>query len=209
MIKMSKQALTVSIIILVVGGVFIFKNINSTTGVSVDPVESRSKGPESAKVKIVEFIDLECPACARGAMILKEYLVKYPDQIRLQVKYYPLMNIHRHALQVAYYAECSARQGKFWPFFEPLMASQQQWSQLVNAEAIFDQLAQGASVDMGQLKSCVKSTDVTTTITAEKTVGRSMGVQSTPTYFINGNMVVGTKSLVEELDKYFPNPSKK
>ena len=204
---LSKQSLTGIIIIGVVVIVIVMKILFSHSSASVDPVAARTVGPIDAKVKIVEFIDFECPACAHGALMLKEYLALYPGKLHLQVKYYPLMNIHRHALQVASYAECTARQGKFWLFFEPLAAQQPQWSQLINAEGIFDQLAKAAGADMGQLKSCLVSEDVSATIMGEKTLGRSLGVQSTPTYFINNKMVVGTKSLTEELNTYFPKIS--
>ncbi len=205
---LSKQKITVLIIALAVGVVVVTKLILSGSSGTVDPVAARTKGPKQAKVNIVEFIDFECPACAYGAKQLKEYTDRYPDDIRVQVKYYPLMNIHHHALQVASYAECVARQGKFWPFFDMLMPQQSQWSPLINADGVFDEMAKGAGVDMNKLKSCLSSEDVTTTIMSEKALGRSLGVQSTPTYFINDQMVVGTKSLEEELNKYFPKISK-
>ena len=202
--KLSKQLLTGIIIVGAIATVVAVKLIISNSAVAVDPVVARTKGPLKAKVNVIEFIDLECPACANGTKILKEYFERYPGQIHLEVKYYPLMNMHKHALQVASYAECVAAQGKFWPFLEPLMAQQAQWSQLINAQGIFDQLAQAAGADMEKLKTCLSSDAVSTTIMAEKNVGRSRGVQSTPTYFINDKMVVGTKSLVDELNNYFP-----
>jgi len=200
----TKQNISIVIVGLVIAVVVCIKLFLSQPAVVIDPVAARSIGHASAKVNIVEFIDLECPACANGAKELKDYLALHPDGIHLQVKYYPLMNMHHHALQVAAYAECVARQGKFWPFFDTLMSQQAQWSQLINADGIFDQIAQGAGADMAKLKSCVSTEDVTTTIMGEKAFGRSLGVQSTPTYFINNKMVVGTKSLTEELEKYFP-----
>jgi protein-disulfide isomerase len=193
---------------LAVGLIVIVKLLSSHSSEKIDPVVARTLGPENAKVNIMEFIDLECPACAVGAIKLKEYVAKYPESIRLHVKYYPLMNIHRHAIQVATYAECAALQGKFWPFFDVLMPQQQGWSQLINAEGIFDQIAKGTGIDMGKLKSCLSSEDVLKTIMGEKTLGSSMQVKSTPTYFINNKMVVGAKSLQEELNQYFPEPTK-
>lgn len=205
---LSKTKITVLIIGFTVVLVVIIKMVLSHLANPIDPVAARAKGSLQAKVKIVEFIDFECPACARGAIQLKEYLSQYPESIHVQVKYYPLMNVHRHALQVAAYAECSARQGKFWPFFDVLMSSQASWSQLINAEGIFDQIAQGAGVNMESLKSCLPREDVSATIMGEKSLGRSLGVESTPSYFINNKMVVGTKSLEEELNKVLPKRTK-
>lgn len=200
---LSKKNLTVLIIGAAIAIVMIARMIQLNSFGSVDPVAARTKGPEGAKVNIVEFIDFECPACAYGAEKIKEYMALHQGDIHVQVKYYPLMNVHRHALQVASYVECVARQGKFWAFFDALMPAQSQWSSLVNAEGVFNQLAVAAGADMGKLKSCLSSEDVSTVIMNEKSVGRSLSVQSTPTYFINKKMVVGGKSLVEELDQYF------
>ncbi len=201
---LSKQKITILIVGVAIVVVAIVRLILSPSAGSIDAVAARTQGPAQARVNIVEFLDFECPACAKGAMEIKEYLTKHPGDIHLQIKYFPLMNMHRHALQVASYAECVSRQGKFWPFFDTLMPLQSQWSPLFSAEAIFDQIAGQAGVDMAKLRACVSSEDVPTTIMNEKSLGISLGVKSTPTYFINNKMVVGYKSLVEELNKYFP-----
>jgi protein-disulfide isomerase len=200
---LSKKNITIVLVAAVIGVVIVLKLMQSNTAISVDPVEARTKGPANAKLQVIEFIDFECPACAYGAEKLKDYMAKYPDSIRMEVKYYPLMNVHAHALQAASYMECTARQGKFWSFFDSVMPAQAQWTRLVNIEGVFNQMAEAAGVNMGQLKTCLSAEDVSVTIMGEKTVGRSMGVQSTPTYFINKKMVVGGKSLEEELEAYF------
>jgi protein-disulfide isomerase len=201
---LSKKNLTVFIVLGVIVVIAILKTVLFKDPANFDPVEARTRGPQQAKVNIVEFIDFECPGCAYGAEKIKEYLAQHPNDIHLEVKYFPLMNVHHHALKAASYVECAARQGKFWPFFDPLMTQQRQWSPLVNAEGVLDQIAQGAGVDVRQLKSCLSSDNVSVKIMSEKAIGLSLGVQSTPTYFINKKMVVGAKSLIEELDTYFP-----
>lgn len=201
---LSKKNLTIGIVIVVIAVIAILKFVLVKPPVAFDPVEARTRGPQQAKVNIVEFIDFECPACAYGAQKLREYLAQHPSDIHLEVKYYPLMNVHHHALQAASYMECSARQGKFWQLFDSVMTQQPQWSPLMSIDGIFDQMAQGAGVDIRQLHACLASDDPSTKIMAEKAVGRSLGVQSTPTYFINKKMVVGAKSLQDELDTYFP-----
>ena len=201
---LSKQKVTVLVIGMTMICVVVIKLVSSHSPGSIDPSAARAKGALKAKVDIVEFIDFECPACAGGAALLKDYLARYPQDIHVQVKYYPLMNVHHHALQAASYAECVSRQGKFWPFFDSLMSAQSQWSPLVNAQGIFDQIAASAGADRGKLKSCLSLEDVSAAIMSEKALGRSWGVQSTPTYFINKKMVVGSKSLADELNQYFP-----
>lgn len=201
--KLSKRSLTVFVLLGVIAAVAGIKWFQSGAVRNVDPVEARAKGPADAPLQIIEFIDFECPACAYGAQKLKNYMERYPGRIRVEVKYYPLMNVHSHALQAASYMECTARQGRFWDFFDSAMSSQGQWAKLVNIEGVFDHIAEASGVNMGQLKQCLTSEEVATTIMAEKSAGRSMGVQSTPTYFINKKMVVGAKSLEEEMEAYF------
>ena len=67
------------------------------------------KGDKNAPVKITEFIDFQCPACAQGAKYLKEEIQRHPELIRLQIKHFPL-KMHRHGLLSAQYAECAAQQ---------------------------------------------------------------------------------------------------
>ena len=170
----------------------------------MDSVAARSKGNLQAKVQIIEFIDFECPACAAGAQIIKEYMDKYPKDIRLQLKYFPLVKTHRHAMQVALYSECAGQQGKFWPFHELLMPAQKQWSPLISAEPMFNEFIKQTGINRDQLAACVGSDKASKVINDDRTLGGSLGVQSTPTYFINNKMVVGGKSLKEELESYFP-----
>ena len=200
----SKQKLTLAIVIVAVA---VIVGINIFAGRApkfVDSIAARTKGDPQAKVQIIEFIDFECPACANGSKILREYTAKYPQGIRLQIKYFPLVSHHRHAMQSALYSECAGRQGKFRDFHDLLMAQQGQWSSLINADASFMQIAGQAGLDKAQLNACIASDDVAKMINGERSLGQSLGIQSTPTYFVNNKMVVGTKSLMDELNTYFP-----
>ncbi|MDP2652668.1 MAG: thioredoxin domain-containing protein [Candidatus Omnitrophota bacterium] len=165
-------------------------------------VSLKSKGPSEAGLKIVEYIDFECPACSQGVRLLNEYFQKYPDKIYLEVKYYPLES-HRHAYLSARYVECSLRQDKFWPFLDLLMAQQRQWAVLTDPQPAFHQYAQTAGMNIAQMEGCLKDKAMPDVIFSEKAEGVGMGVRSTPTYFINGEMVVGPKVLKEKLAAYF------
>lgn len=207
--KSSKQIVTLMVAAAAVAGVLALKSFFLPGAKAVDSVAARSKGPEQAKIQIIEFIDFECPACAYGAKLLHEYMDKHPSDIRLQIKYFPLIKSHRHAMQTALYSECAGRQGKFWEFHDPLMATQQQWSPLINPDPIVSEFLKKAGVDMSKHAACVASEDAAKTIEDDRTLGKSLGVQSTPTYFINNKMVVGGKSLTEELNTYFPQDKPK
>jgi protein-disulfide isomerase len=167
-------------------------------------VESaRAKGNPKARVKIVEYLDFQCPACATGAIFLRELMKKYPSDIYLQVKFFPISNIHEHAIHSATYAECAARQNKFWIFKDQLIDRQSQWSRLLNADSVFREIAREVNLDFPKLEACVDDEKVKIAILREKADGKTLGIQSTPTYFVNGKMVVGHKFLKEELKNYF------
>jgi len=201
---MNKQRLTFLIVLVLVGLIGGAKFFLGARHQELDPKQVRSKGNSQARVKVVEFIDFQCPACANGVKILGTYLDKYPHDIYLQVKYFPLTNVHRHAMVSALYSECAARQGKFWALNDMMMPQQSQWAQLISAEPVFKSMALQAGMDIRKLEGCLASDDARRVINDEKSLGQSLGISSTPTYFINNKMVVGTKSLEEELKTYFP-----
>ncbi len=201
---MSRQKLTVVIVgsaVAVVAAVKIFLSLYAG---QMDPSQMRVKGDPTAKVRIVEFIDFQCPACADGALKLKKIYALHPKDIRVEMKYFPLMAIHRHAMTASTYAECAGRQGKFWPMQDLMVERQAQWRGLISAEGMFTQFAREAGVDKAALQRCLASPDVEQTVMQDRDLGRSLGVESTPTYFINNKMVVGSKSLTDELNQYFP-----
>ena len=158
-----------------------------------------------ARVKIVEFIDFQCPACAYGIKYLKTFFDQHPNDIYLQVRYFPLTNMHHHAMISALYSECAARQGKFWALDDLMIPQQSQWAQLISPEPVFQAMAAQVGMNIDQLNTCLASDDARKVINDEKSVGQSLGIISTPTYFINGKMVVGAKSLQDELKTYFPD----
>lgn len=162
--------------------------------------EMRIKGDKDAPIHITEFIDLECPACARGAEYLARIMAEHPTAIRLDLKYFPLPS-HRHGFLAAHYAECAARQGKFWPFHDVLIARQPNWSRLMDATPAFALIAREVALDTGRLNACLNDKSVDAVIQQSHVEGERRGVKSTPTYYVNGKMVVGVQSLEPELDR--------
>lgn len=162
--------------------------------------EVRAKGNKNAPIHITEFIDLECPACARGAAYLARMMTAHPEAIRLDLKYFPLPS-HRHGFLAARYTECAAQQGKFWPFHDALIDRQANWSRLMDATPAFALIAQEAALDTGKLNACLNDKSVDALIQQSHLEGEQRGVKSTPTYYVNGKMVVGMQSLEPELER--------
>ena len=199
MAKSSRMKLTLSI---VVCGILVVFGMKYLGKVFVPPHTAsatiRVKGNSDAPIRVTEFIDLECPACAQGAKYLAQFMADHPASVRLELKYFPL-KMHRHGLEVARYAECAARQGKFWPFQDLLLERQANWSRLMDAAPAFILIAKEVGLDPKRLDTCLKDGSVDALITQSQMEGEKRGVKSTPTYYINGKMVVGINSLQSEL----------
>ena len=197
--KMSKRNFTLILILIAVAAVVGIRTYLGSKRSLAQGTNVRAKGNPNASIKIIEYIDFQCPACAAGAKQLKEYFAQYPDKMYLEMHYYPLVGIHAHALEAARYAQCAAKQGKFWSLHDLLIARQDEWKGLINADPSFMQMAKEVQLNMKSLEVCLQDESVNKLIFDERDKGTSLGIQSTPTYFVNGNMVVGSKSLIDML----------
>ncbi len=207
--KISKKSFTLILILTAAAAVLGVRWYLESSRSAVQTTQTRAKGHPNAPIQISEYIDFQCSACAAGAKQLKEYLAQYPDKIHLEMRYYPLVNMHPHALPAARYAQCAAKQGKFWSLHDLLIERQNEWKVLTNADSAFLQMAKEVPLDMKSLEVCLQDENIVKTIFEEKDQGSSLGVQSTPTYFINGKMVVGVKSLTDMLLPLLQDDTKK
>ncbi len=205
MLKISKKILTVVVVISTVLLVFTaqfvanqFRRIPKESS-SIE-LPARAKGNPQASIKIIEFIDFQCPACAKGYQLIDEYLKKNPDKLYVELRYFPLA-MHKHGLLSARLAECAVRQEKFWPFMDLLIARQSEWAAMIDPMPSFEEIAKQTGVNNDQIKECLKDTSVDKVIQADVDEGKMRAVVSTPSYFINHEMVVGTKSLQAKLDE--------
>jgi protein-disulfide isomerase len=196
--KIKVTAIVIAFSLAVVYGVKFFSGIMPQNTLS--PAQMRTKGDKGATIQITEFIDFECPACARGAEYLSRVMAEHPAGIRLELKYFPLPS-HRHGFLAARYAECAARQGKFWLFHDALIARQPNWSRLTDATPAFALIAREIALDPGRLDACLNDKSVDALIQQSHLEGERQGVKSTPTYYVNGKMVVGVPSLELELGR--------
>lgn len=199
--KFPKKLIALFIIITCIGAIYGIKFYmkSSSAGISKG-VATKVKGAITAPIQITEFIDFQCHSCAQGSKELKKTMGEHPGMISVEAKYFPL-KMHKHAVLAARYAECASRQGKFWPFHDYLMERQHNWDRLTDAKPAFEVIAKDVSLDLSGLEACLQDETVDEAIQKNKKEGETLGIKSTPTYFINGEMVVGAKSLKIELDK--------
>lgn len=180
-----------AILALILGGVFFLsKNQNSPSPDSnkvyqIDYSKGERIGSDSAKIKLVEFSDYECPACALFAPTVAQLIAS--DSANLQVYYrnFPLPQ-HSLAKKAAVLAEEANAEGKFWPVHDKLFAAQDQWASLSEATDFFVNLAKEEGMDEIKTKEALENNLYQDKIQADINEGMSLGVDATPTFFLNG-----------------------
>jgi protein-disulfide isomerase len=202
MAKLSRKTFTILLLIIGAAVLLFIKEFLQKSSQEQAAIPARTKGNPRAELRIVEFIDLQCPACASGSQMLGQYFHQFPQRMFIEMKYFPLAT-HRHGFLSAWYTECAARQDKFWPFQEMVIQRQKSWSGLTDAQPAFQEIAREVGLDQPKLDACLEDRSVENLILELKEEGRIRGVKSTPTYFINGQMLVGAKSLQAKLSEHF------
>ena len=142
---------------------------------------SPSKGPDDAVVTIVEFADFECPGCGKAQPVLEKLLAKYPSQVRLVFKNYPL-SIHKHAEKAARAALAAGRQGKFWEMHGKLFEMQP----TPPDDLALEKLAKGLGLDMKKFDEDLTSEVIADEVARDRKHGDALDLASTPLIFING-----------------------
>ena len=154
----------------------------------IDTSNSPRLGSPDAPVTITVFDDFECPYCAKTVPLLKQVLEKYKDKASLVFKNFPLAN-HRNARNAALTALAANQQGKFWEVHDLLYENYNR----LNPKKI-DELAAQAGLDMDKLQQDRSDPLLNELISRDINEGNSIGVNGTPTVFINGRLL-GERSL--------------
>ncbi len=141
---------------------------------------SPSKGPESAPITLVEFADFECPFCAMEAPVLEKSWQGHKDSVRFVYKYF-VISAHPHGESAARAAIAAGNQGKFWEMHDTLFANR---DHLEGADV--DSYAKSLRLDMAKFHVDMQAPATTDRIERDKKLGESVGVQGTPTIFVNG-----------------------
>lgn len=139
------------------------------------------------KLTIVKFSDYQCPACKYYKGIIELAKQDFGDDIKVVYKNFPL-RMHQFAELAARAAEAAKKQGKFDEMHEMIFTGQEQWSR-GNAQGIFIGYAQQMKLDMEMFKQDLNSAQMNRIVLADKREGISLGVNSTPTIYINGEKI--------------------
>lgn len=163
-------------------------------------VTGPSKGPKDAPVTIVEFGDLQCPAC-KAAQPTIEKLVADEPNARFVFQNFPL-EMHNWAAKAAAYADCVGRASNdaFWKFVSKAYETQQDIT-AENADEKLTALADAAGVKGSEIAACAAKPETKARVDASIALGKSVDVTGTPTLFINGRKVGSFDTRMSEVYK--------
>lgn len=160
------------------------------TAIPLTVAGAPSIGPENAPITLVEFSDFQCPYCAVAAPELHRVMRAFPQQIRLVFKEYPL-DIHPQAPLAAAAAVAADRQGKFWDMHDAMFARHHSLSR----EGLIA-TAQDIGLDIDKFSADLDSEKVKASVAQDLSEGDKIGIQGTPTLFINGQKYNGPLNLL-------------
>jgi protein-disulfide isomerase len=143
------------------------------------------KGAKAPLVTIVEFSDFQCPFCGQTAAVLEEVAAAYPDDVRLVFKHFPL-KMHPDAAEGAKAAVAASRQDRFWAMHDRLFADRT----AMKAEDLKTH-AEALGLDADKFAADLADPAVAAKVEADQAQGRALGVQGTPTLFVNGVRIGG------------------
>jgi protein-disulfide isomerase len=149
--------------------------------------DAPTMGPASAKVTLVAFSDFQCPFCSRAVPTLKAIEDQYKGKIRVAFKQMPLP-FHDKAHLAAEAALAANEQGKFWEMHDKLFANQQALDR-PNLEKYAEELG----LNMAKFKAALDSGKFKERVDREAKEGNAVGATGTPTFFINGHILVGAQ----------------
>jgi len=189
------------------------KELRAAAGVKVNlepprvavKADGPSRGGANAPVTIVEFSDFECPFCGHAVETLQQVEKKYGDNVLIVFRDYPLFS-HRTAKRAAEAAHCAEELGKFWEMHDRLFTKGGPLS-----DGDLYRFAGQAGIDRNKFDQCLTSGKYKEAWKPSQDEGNRVGVTSTPSFFINGRMLVGaagydvfSKIIDEELANVAP-----
>jgi protein-disulfide isomerase len=161
-----------------------------------------SRGAASKKLMLVEFADFECPHCKEAQPTIARLLLDYP-QARFIYENFPLVAIHSEAFKAAAYSVCVAQlngNDSFYRFAEAVYANQAQLTPETSTQAL-NEAANKSGADAAKVAACSTSAVAKDAVDASLKLGQDLGVNQTPTLYVNGRSVPIGGMAYEQLKK--------
>lgn len=194
----SKQRFILWAIIAVIIGGSVFGMIklaslkpgNNNSGLTASALSAGDyvKGNPEAAITIIEYSDFQCPACASYYPVVKQFVAESGDKLAFAYRHFPLPQ-HKNAKPSAAASEAAGKQGKFWEMHYMIFENQKEWESSPKAEEIFTGYAQKLGLNIDQFKADLNSEEIKSKVDADYKSGVKAGVNSTPSFFLNGKKI--------------------
>ena len=152
---------------------------------------SPARGSPKAAVTIVEFSDFECPFCRDAQAAIRQIVETYGDDVRLIFKHFPLEG-HRNSLPAARAAYCAGEQDRFWQFHDAVFAAGD-----LSSPGLVERIAADIGLGMARFQACVASEQSRAAIVKDMEMARTLRIDSTPTFLVNGKVIKGALGFAE------------
>lgn len=184
--------LIAAVVLIGMGAIALQQNQNKAKAEPVETSQDKSMGEVDAPVVVVEYGDYQCPACGRFASKVKPKIVEeFVKTGKVRFVFRSFQFIGEESQWAAEAAECANEQGKFWEFYDKLYSSQAG----ENAGAFRKKNLEGFAAELGlqteQFNQCLASGKYTDKVKAETLEAQNLGLRSTPSVLVNGELVEG------------------
>lgn len=153
-----------------------------------DTASMHIRGEPDAPVTLEEFGDFECPPCSVISGFLDKLVKEYQPGLRIVFRNFPL-EMHKNARDASLAAEAAGLQGHFWEMHDILYREQVVWSKADNVRELFDAYAGMLGLNHDRFKKDMDGEKAKARVDSDQDRGKSLGVKSTPTIFINNREV--------------------
>lgn len=160
-------------------------SINPDQTFQIDYSKGHKIGSDSARLKLVEYADYQCPYCKMADPFVKQVLQNHPTDVEFFFKNFPLP-LHKNAVAAANAAEEAGAEGKYWQMHDKLYETQDSWSGYNDPTGFFASLGQGLGLDENKIKQAISSNLYKDIINQDLAEGNKLQITGTPSFFLNG-----------------------
>jgi protein-disulfide isomerase len=192
-------------IVLILGGLIVYSRI-SNPAINVSTINTNSPiaasaqngqiadhvyGKADSKVVLIEYGDFQCPSCGSAHPQLKAASEAYKDTVAFIFRNFPLTTIHPNARAASAVAEAAGLQGKYWEMHNQLYEGQATWENLTGDKRtdFFVGYASSLGLDTAKFKTDLASSAVNSKISFDQALGKKIGVNATPSFYLNGKQL--------------------
>lgn len=199
---MNRFWIILAIVVVGLGALFVFtkpdeNSSNTFTGDAAKiQQDDHARNGTDQKVTLIEYADLQCPACGAYHPLLKQLSEEYKDTVNFIFRHFPIISAHPNAFAAARAAEAASNQGKFWEMHDKLFETQSSWGQVAsNQQSLFESYATELGLDMEKFKTDYVSEATADRINRDVTSAKQFNVNGTPTFILNGNKIDSPSNL--------------